>query len=381
MRSDYKRLGDYVQLVNIRNTDLDVKTLLGVSIKKKLMPSIANTIGTNMKTYKIICKNQFVYGAVTSRNGDKISIALLEDYDKAIVSQAYTVFEVINPNKLDPQYLMMWFRRAEFDRYARYKSHGSAREVFDWEEMCEVMLPIPIIEKQKEIVKEYETITNKIKVNEILNQKLEDMASAIYKEWFIKNNVNNSTKTLSDLIFLVIDNRGKTPIWDLKGIPLIEANSINTKQPFVDLSKVQKFISKEVYSTSFRSGHPIEKDILIVTVGSGIGSLAIVPNEKISIAQNVVAIRPKEKLIFYLFETLKYKKNDLLSLDIGSAQSSIKVPHLLSMSINLPKDELAHKFENIASKLYDKILINQKQIIVLLKLKEILLSKMATTKE
>ena len=185
MSSNYKKLGDYIQPVNKRNTDLKVETLLGVSIQKILMPSIANTVGTNMKTYKIIEKNQFAYGPVTSRNGDKISIALLQEFDEAIISQAYTVFEVIDTKKLHPEYLMMWFRRPEFDRYARFKSHGSARETFDWDELSEVELPIPSIEKQREIVNEYNTVTNRIKLNEQLNQKLEETAQALYKHWFV----------------------------------------------------------------------------------------------------------------------------------------------------------------------------------------------------
>lgn len=185
MRSNYKKLGKYIQQINKRNTDLNIDRLLGVSINKLLMPSIANTVGTNMKTYKIIKKNQFAYGPVTSRNGDKISVALLQEFDEAILSQAYTVFEVIDETELHPEYLMMWFRRPEFDRYARFKSHGSARETFDWDEMCEVELPIPSIEKQREIVKEYNTVVNRIKLNEQLNQKLEETAQALYKHWFV----------------------------------------------------------------------------------------------------------------------------------------------------------------------------------------------------
>ena len=181
----YKRLGDYIEPVNIRNKELQVTTLLGVSIKKVLIPSIANTIGTNMKTYKIIEKNQFAYGPVTSRNGDKISIALLEDIDIAIVSQAYTVFKVSDEQEVLPQYLMMWFRRPEFDRFARFKSHGSAREVFDWEELCDTQLPIPSIEKQQQIVNEYNTVTNRIQLNEKINTNLEVTAQALYKHWFV----------------------------------------------------------------------------------------------------------------------------------------------------------------------------------------------------
>ena len=129
----YQRLGNYIKEVNVRNRELKVTNLLGVSISKEFMPSIANTIGTDMSTYKIVERGQFAYGPVTSRNGDKVSIALLDAYDDAIISQAYTVFEVIDQELLLPEYLMMWFRRPEFDRYARFHSHGSAREIFDWE--------------------------------------------------------------------------------------------------------------------------------------------------------------------------------------------------------------------------------------------------------
>ncbi|WP_277110611.1 restriction endonuclease subunit S [Chryseobacterium taklimakanense] len=184
MRQNYKRLGDYIRLVDVRNKNLDVQTLLGVSIQKKLMPSIANTVGTDMSNYKIIQRNQFAYGTVTSRNGDKISIALLKEFEKAIVSQIYLVFEIKDTAELLPDYLMMWFRRPEFDRYARFKSHGSARETFDWNEMIETELPIPSIEKQKELVAEYQTIENRIRLNIDLCQKLEETAQTVYRHWF-----------------------------------------------------------------------------------------------------------------------------------------------------------------------------------------------------
>lgn len=185
MKSNYKLLGEYIQEVNNRDRNKTVGLLLGVSIQKKFIPSIANIIGTDMSTYKIVKRNQFAYGPVTSRNGDKISIALLEDYDEAIVSQAYSPFEVKNSNELLPEYLMMWFRRPEFDRYARYMSHGSAREIFGWEEMCNTLLPIPSITKQREIVKEYNVIQNRIALNQQLIKKLEETAQAIYKQWFV----------------------------------------------------------------------------------------------------------------------------------------------------------------------------------------------------
>ncbi|WP_037351773.1 restriction endonuclease subunit S [Sediminibacterium salmoneum] len=186
MRLNYKPLGKYIQPVVGRNNELGDLPLVGLSIQKKFIPSIANTIGTDMSTYRIIERNQFAYGPVTSRNGEKITIALFNDFDKALISQAYVPFEVKDSNELNPEYLMMWFRRPEFDRYARFKSHGSAREIFDWEEMSNTLLPIPHIDKQREIVKEYNTIQNRIDLNQKLIQKLEETAQAIYKEWFVE---------------------------------------------------------------------------------------------------------------------------------------------------------------------------------------------------
>lgn len=186
MKSNYKPLGKFIQLVDERNSALEDLPLMGLSVSKNFFPTIANLVGTDMKTYKIVYKNQFTYIADTSRRGDKIAISLNEKFDKMLVSQAYTPFEIKDNNELHPEFLMMWFRRPEFDRYARFMSHGSAREIFDWEEMCNTLLPIPSITKQKEIVKEYNVIQNRIALNQQLIQKLEETAQAIYREWFVE---------------------------------------------------------------------------------------------------------------------------------------------------------------------------------------------------
>ena len=182
---ELKRLGDYIREVNVRNRDEKVTNLLGVSISKVFIPSIANTIGTDMSTYRIITKRQFAYCPVTSRNGDKITVALYNGNEPAIISQAYAVFEIVDHDRLLPEYLMMWFRRPEFDRYARFHSHGSAREVFDWDELCDTKVPIPSIEEQREIVSEYETLTNRIRINEQMISKLEDTAQTLYRKMFV----------------------------------------------------------------------------------------------------------------------------------------------------------------------------------------------------
>ena len=153
MKEGYRLLGDFIRQVDVRNTDGKEENLLGVSVQKMFIPSIANTVGTDFTKYKVVKRGQFTYIPDTSRRGDKIGIALLTDYDEGLVSNIYTVFEVKDENELLPEYLMLWFSRPEFDRYARFKSHGSVREIMDWDEMCKVKLPVPSIEKQRSIVK------------------------------------------------------------------------------------------------------------------------------------------------------------------------------------------------------------------------------------
>lgn len=172
MKEGYKLLGGFIRQVDIRNVEGKEDNLLGLSVSKQFIPSIANTFGTDFTKYKVVKKGQFTYIPDTSRRGEKIAIALLQDYDEGLVSNVYTVFEVVDTNELLPEYLMLWFSRPEFDRYARFKSHGSVREVMDWDELCKVELPVPEIEEQKRIVKAYKTITDRIELKKRINDNL-----------------------------------------------------------------------------------------------------------------------------------------------------------------------------------------------------------------
>lgn len=198
MKEGYRLLGDFIQPVDERNRDLRIDYLLGVSISKQFIPSIANIVGTDLSSYKIVRTGQFAYGPVTSRNGEKISIALLRDKD-CIISSSYTVFEVVNKNELDPEYLMLWFSRPEFDRYARYMSHGSVREIFDWDELCKVELPVPSIDKQRSIVKAYQTITERIELKRRINDNLVAQAQAVLQDKIKSNGVETTVDNLINL--------------------------------------------------------------------------------------------------------------------------------------------------------------------------------------
>ena len=209
MSANYKKLGDFIQPVDVRNTDLEVSHLLGVSVEKRFIESIANTIGTDFSKYKIIRRGQFTYIPDTSRRGDKIGIALLTDFDEGLVSNIYTVFEISDTTKLLPEYLMLWFSRPEFDRYARYKSHGSVREIFDWDEMCRVELPVPDLTEQEKIVNTYNAITKRIQLKQKINENLEKTAQTIYKKLFVENADKNWKKC--ELGEIVEIKRGGSP--------------------------------------------------------------------------------------------------------------------------------------------------------------------------
>ncbi len=175
-----KTLGAYIQQSDERNSDLEIGNLLGISVNKVFMPSKANQNSLNLSNYKIVRERQFGYVSVTSRNGEKISIALLEG-EAGIVSSTYTVFEVIDKTVLLPEYLFLFFKRSEFDRYARFNSWGSARETFDWDEMCRVQLPIPDIKVQEAIVTIYHTLETRKRINEQLKDSIKPLCPVLMR--------------------------------------------------------------------------------------------------------------------------------------------------------------------------------------------------------
>lgn len=341
-KTGYKRLGDYIREVDVRNRNLKVTKLLGVSISKEFMTSIANTIGTDMSSYKIVEPRQFAYGPVTSRNGDKVSIALYKDGEKAIVSQAYTIFEVTNKLELLPEYLMMWFRRPEFDRYARFKSHGSAREIFSWEEMCDVELPIPPIDQQQKIVAEYNAIQQRIKLNEQLIVKLEETAQTIYRKMFVdgidKNNLPEGWRmgTLGEICCKI--GSGATPKGGKEcyvnvGTSFIRSmNVLNLKFNHNELAHITSQQAKTLDAVSVES-----RDVLLNITGVSVARCCMVPDSILParVNQHVMIIR-SNKIIYsyYLLFLLYFSKEKLLGISqSGSTREAITKSEIERFSI------------------------------------------------
>lgn len=358
MKNDYKRLGNYIREVDVRNRDLKVTKLLGVSISKEFMPSIANTIGTDMSSYKVAEPRQFAYGPVTSRNGDKVSIALYKDDEKAIVSQAYTIFEVKNKQKLLPEYLMMWFRRPEFDRYARFKSHGSAREIFSWEEMCDVELPIPPIEQQQKIVSEYEAITRRIRLNEQIIAKLEETAQALYRKMFVdgidKENLPEGWRmgTLGEVADFTY---GKMPDKTSKGdIPIFSGYGI------VGYTNI-----------------PMYKKQLIIVIArgdAGSGKIVLSPNVFYLTNLAIAILLKDDNMKYYLYYHLL--NSDTSTLRSGSAQAQVTINSLFSYEIIIPSNDDYREFDKLISSVNKQKQILSDENLKLTELQSLLLSKM-----
>jgi len=406
MQSSYKRLGNYIQEVNIRNTSLQDYPLLGVSIQKKFIPSIANTVGTDFTKYKIVKKNQFTYIPDTSRRGDKIGIAMLENEDYGLVSQAYTVFEVIDEKKLLPEYLMMWFRRPEYDRYARYKSHGSVREIFDWAEMCDTLMPIPSPEKQLEIVREYNVIQNRIALNNQLITKLEETAQAIYKQWFVdfefpdengkpyKSNGGEMVwceelekeipegwyyGCLGDLSsqFSGFSFKGEEYSFE-EGITVVRGENVTEKRLRWDTHKKWNLKLDSRMKKCFLEAD----DIVIGMDGSKVGkNWALISKYELPLllAQRVTSVRANNKIesIYILISMMVLKFEE----HVSQVQTGTSVPHISGQQISdfpllIPNNEILVSFHKKVKILYDKINLNIQMSKKLDEMKDLLLAKM-----
>ena len=375
---EYKRLGDYIREVNVRNRELKVTNLLGVSISKEFMPSIANTIGTDMSTYKIVERGQFAYGPVTSRNGDKVSIALLDDYDNAIISQAYTVFEVIDHEQLLPEYLMMWFRRPEFDRYARFHSHGSAREIFDWDELRDVMLPIPSITRQREIVSEYETLTNRIRLNNQKIQHLEATAQAFYRKTFVDNidkeNLPEGWRLGTIGEFCKEMKSGGTPsrshneYWNKKDYPWLKTGEVHNNVIF----DVEEYISQLGLDNSSAKVIP-QGSVIMAMYGATAAQVAYLDCDTTTNQACCNMICNSKEDAAYLFFHLLANQDDIKKLANGGAQENLSQELIAQQPVLIISD---NKVKSLFVPILDNLIVRYKENEKISELQSLLLAKM-----
>ena len=374
MKTEYRKLGEYIKLVDVRNTDLKVNRLLGLSIEKRFIESIANTIGTDFRPYKIVKKRQFAYGPVTSRNGEKITIALLEE-PECIISSSYSVFEVIDTSKLLPEYLMLWFSRPEFDRYARYKSHGSVREIFDWDEMCRVELPIPAIEVQQKIVDAYNTITKRIQIKQKINENLEKTAQCLFEE-LNKDKSYFENKTIQGISKNVIC--GKTPSTSEKlfwgdEIPFITIPDMHGNS-FIHTT--ERYLSNKGKKSQNAQTLPAKAICVSCIATVGLVSMTTKTSQTNQQINSIICddgISP-----YYIFLALKNMKEDLKRLGAGGSTTLNVSKSLFSqIKISIPSKNEMDNFEKKVYPLFEKIQNNEKEVEKLQKIKQLIISRIS----
>lgn len=378
MKSNYDILGNHIRLIDTRNRESITDRVLGINIDKFFMPSVANVIGTDLSKYKLITKGKFACNPMHVGRDERLPVALYDEEEPAIVSPAYFMFEVVDNSILNEDYLMMWFRRPEFDRICWLHTDGSVRGGITWDDICRLELPIPPIEKQLEIVNSYKAITERIALKKKINDNLEATLTAIFKKMFIEDNtISFCNKKLYELTE-TIDNRGKTPPNNNieTPYPLIEIASLRTDGRIATYRNCSKFVTEEIYNSWFRSGHPKQKDILMSTVGS-LAELKLFWGDKGSIAQNIVAFRCYDNnLPMYLYQYLLRKQHELAAYEIGSVQASIKVSQVIEYDIAIPPKELLDSFDKISTQLTELIYQNEADIDVCHKLSDTLLQRL-----
>ena len=359
MRSNFKRLGNYIEAVNKRNGDLSVTDLRGLSLTKEFRSSTSNIVGTDMSTYKVMHKYDFAanfmgLGVLV----DKAAIVLKKDETPNIVSGAYPVFRVKNENILHPEYLMMWLIRSEFDRYCVFKSDKGIRGGFDWNDLLEIELPIPSITKQREIVKEYNTIQNRIALNQQLIQKLEETAQAIYKDWFVDGidlenlKENWSLGKLSDLIEIKYG----------KAYSHLQAGDI----PLFGSGGLMGYVNKPLFSNP---------SVLIPRKGT-LSNIMFVNNPFWCVDTMFYSIFKKKENGYYAYYILK--QLDFNSLNQGSAVPSMTTSFLNDIDVIIPDFETLISFSNYIGKITMHKEILENEINYLSNFKDLILSKLST---
>ena len=363
---EYKRLGDYIEPIDERNSKLEIKLSQGICNEKYFQDP--RQVAENSAADKIVRRGYFAYNRATTRNGEKISIAYREGPD-CTVSSAYQVFRIKDEEKLNPKYLLMWYKRSDFDRYARFRSHGSAHEFFEYEEMCDVYLPLPDIDRQREIVEEYETLSRRIRLNEQMIEKLETTAQALYRKMFVdgidKENLPEGWRieTLSEVAKLKAGGDKPTVFSEVKtelfNVP-VYANGIDNKGIFG-------------YTT-----RPVVEDKSITISARGtIGYCFLRKDPYVPIVRLIVVAPHDEAMAQYLY----YYLDSSNIKGSGSVQSQLTVPDMEGIDILIPPYQSVKDFNDKVEIMDRSISIYEQENSKLSELQSLLLAKMGNLKQ
>lgn len=303
-------------------------------------------------------------------------VAKLDRDDIAIAQRLLTLRG--KKGVLDNDYLMYYLQSPMGQSLLKSRETGTTVTGIKQSEFRKIEISIPDLEMQKKVSNVLNVINDKIKLNNNINNNLEEQLSALFVNMFGHSidSLDNSDIKLGDLIESV-DNRGKTPPLsdEPTDYPIIDVRALSGNSRIIDYTNCTKYVSKETYDNWFRSGHPKEYDILISTVGS-LAEMKIFLGTIGCIAQNVVGFRTKGISPLYLYQYLNYIKNDLVAYNIGSVQPSIKVTHIIKHSIYVASKEDIEIFDGIARNITKKIFANCQENEALKQMRDTLLPKL-----
>lgn len=355
MKSNYKRLGNYIRQVDVRNRDLAVNKLVGLTINKTFIPSVANTIGTDLSNYKVISKNQFACSLMQVSRDGKMPVAIFKE-DKAIMSPAYPMFEVSRPDKLLPDFLMMWFSRSEFDRQAAFYAVGGVRGSLTWDDFCDLTLPVPDdIEVQRKIVVEYQAIEQRIENNRRLIATLEATAQTIYRKMFVDDiDTENLPEgwRMGKLGEIATFKNGKV-IQPIGGnFPVYGGNGV----------------------VGFHNSHNAANVIVIGRVGANCGNIQI-EQGKCWINDNAMMAASNDSTLYYLYWLLNTLS--LNSKSEGSSQPLLTQTILTQIDCVIPDSNTIIRFDKIAKTNENEIIQKRRENQILIQLQSLLLSQLS----
>lgn len=337
----YKTIEELVDKIDERNTDGSISELIGVSIDKCFIKSVANTNGTDLSKYKVIRKNDFAVSLMQVSRDSKIPVARLEEYDVAIMSPAYPIFRVKDENVILPEYLDMWFKRPEFDREAAFIAVGGVRGSMPWEEFAKMKLPVPSIEEQRKVVQAYRTVADRIALKEQINDNLEATLDAVFCNLYQSIEDENAV-SFSDLCSLASSKRVFAEDYVVEGTPFYRGKEITQKRNGEPIND-PLFISSKHYETLKKNyGVPSCGDILITAVGT-IGNSYLVENEEFYFKDgNIIWLKDFKKagINFYLYDYMQTSifKRELEGVCIGSTQTALTIVALSNLKIKVPEE-------------------------------------------
>lgn len=387
MKSNYKKIGNFVRQTTNRNTDLKVMNLKGINIEKEFMPSVANINGTDLSKYKVVKKGQFAFNPMHVGRDEMLPIGLWKEEEPIIVSPAYIVFEIIDHDVLSPDYLMMWCSRKEFDRNCWFTTDSSVRGGFSWNDLCEMEFPYVEIQEQNKIVDEFSIINKRIMLLQTTSNKLETVADSLYKEWFVDFNfpINSfdsklvtspssssiSYKKLNGKMVWNEELQQDIPIdWEVGTLQDIYSFQYGKGNNNPDNGgKYPVYGSNGIigYYDEFNS----EDAPVIGHIGANCGSVIYAPGKHYVTYNGVICNIKKEFGRFFGYLTLKYK--DLQSQTRGSSQPFVSYDMLYEIKTVLPPKNIESKASDHFDRLYKHIILLNSQIIALNKIKDLIL--------